>query len=113
LLRVSDEAAAAFHIPKYTDSPLGGYLWLHGLFGVSDDVDYYQIVAAPYGTSATETLTDPLVKHQFTINPDGSVTTTRVSMGPQTVGGVPNVYLLNRTGYWTFTDLRYIWNTTG
>ncbi|MFH1742054.1 MAG: hypothetical protein ABIH23_23880, partial [bacterium] len=24
-----------------------------------------------------------------------------------------NVYLLNKEGYWTFTDLRFIWNTTG
>jgi hypothetical protein len=73
LLEVSDAAVAAFHIPKYTDSPFGGHLWLHGLFGAGDDIDYYQIVAAPYGTSATETLTDPLVKYQFTINPDGTV----------------------------------------
>jgi hypothetical protein len=29
------------------------------------------------------------------------------------VGGVANVYLLNKSGYWTFTDLRHIWNTTG
>ncbi len=113
LLRVDGVSANQFHIPAYWDSPLGGYLWLHGLFGASDNVDYYQILAAPYGTSATETLTDPLAKTQFTINLDGTVTRTRVVMGPQTVGGVPNVYLLNKSGYWTYTDLRYIWNTTG
>jgi parallel beta-helix repeat protein len=113
LLQVSDAVAASFHIPKYVDSPFGGVLWLHGLFGALDEVEYYQIVAAPYGTSATETLTDPLYKTNFTINPDGSVTSTRVHMGPMTVGGVPNVYLLNKSGYWTFTDLRHIWNTTG
>ncbi len=113
LLRVDGVSADQFHIPGYWDSPLGGYLWLKGLFGASDNVDYYQILAAPYGTSATETLTDPLAKTRFTINPDGTVTRTRVQMGPQTVGGVPNVYLLNKNGYWTFTDLRHIWNTTG
>lgn len=113
LLRVDGVAANQFHIPNYWDSPLGGYLWLHGLFGATDNVDYYQIVAAPYGTDATQTLTDGLAKTQFTINLDGTVTRTRVEMGPQTLGGVPNVYLLNKSGYWTFTDLRHIWNTTG
>jgi hypothetical protein len=113
LLVVDPTAAADFHIPQYADSPLGGNLWLHGLFGAGDDVDYYQILASPYGISATETLSDPLSKINFTINPDGTVTATRIQMGPQTIGGVPDLYLLNKTGYWTFTDLRFIWNTAG
>ncbi|MGC9328408.1 MAG: hypothetical protein ACP5I1_12305, partial [Candidatus Hinthialibacter sp.] len=99
--------------PQFTDAAFGGVLWIRGLFSDADDVDYYQILATPYGTSETAPLTDPLAKHHYTINPDGTVTTTRIQMGPQTVGGVDNVYLLNKEGYWTFTDLRHIWDTTG
>jgi len=113
LLTVSATTAADLHIHQFTDAPLGGYLWFDGLFGATDEVDYYQILAAPYGTSATTTLNDPLAKTLFTINPDGSVTGTRIQMGPHTIGGVPDVYLLNKEGYWSFTALRYIWNTTG
>ncbi|MFB3787507.1 MAG: C25 family cysteine peptidase [bacterium] len=113
LLRVSDSVVSSLHVPKYWDTAFGGALELRGLFGPSDPVDYYQIVAAPYGTSATAALSDPLSKIQFTINPDNTVTTTTVKMGPHTIGGVPNLYLLNKAGYWTFTDLRMIWNTAG
>jgi len=113
LLRVSDAVADDLSIQKFTDAALGGYLWLRGLFGADDDVDYYQVLVAPYGTSSSVALDDPLVKTQFTINSDATITRTQIQMGPQTVGGVPNVYLLNKEGYWTFTDLRLIWNTTG
>ncbi len=113
LLQVSDTVKNDLHIPKYTDAAFGGNLWIRGLFGESDDVDYYQILAAPYGTSATETLDDPLSKTHFTIEEDGSVNKTNVRMGPLTVGGVQNVYRLNKDGYWSFTDLRYIWRTSG
>ncbi len=113
LLRVSDAVKNDLHIPKYTDAAFGGTLWIRGLFGEGDDVDYYQILAAPYGTSATEALDDPLTKTHFTINPDGSVNKNRVRMGPLTVGDVDNVYKLNKEGYWSFTDLRFIWRTGG
>jgi parallel beta-helix repeat protein len=113
LVRVSNQVANDFHIPRYTDAPLGGYLWISGLFGASDDVDYYQILVTPIRSRSSFELNDPLTKYQYTINPDGTVTTTRVQLGPQTIGGVSNLYQLNKGGYWTYPDLRIIWNTTG
>ncbi len=114
LLRVSAAEAAAQSIPRFTDAAFGGQLWIRGLFGANDNIDYYQLVAASYVDSITKTLTDPLTKIKFTINSDGSVTSTRVRMGPITVAGVPNLYILNQPDeYWTYTDLRHIWNTNG
>lgn len=111
LVRVSNQVASDFHIPRYTDAPLGGQLWISGLFGAADEVDYYQLVVRR-GREIFE-LSDPLAKYQYTLNPDGTVTTTRVQLGPQTIDGVSNLYQLNKGGYWTFPDLRMIWNTTG
>jgi hypothetical protein len=113
LLRVSQTVADDLHIPEFKDAAFGGNLWIRGLFGEADDVDYYQILAAEHGTSATKTLTDPLVKTRFIINPDGTVSRNRIVMGPVDVGATKNVYKLNREGRWSYTDLRYIWRTSG
>lgn len=111
LLRVSSEVASDLSIHAFHDTPFGGTLWIRGLFGEMDDVDYYQVLATPYGTTDTMELSDPLVKTQFFINPDGTVTTTNVTLGPLMIDGVSNLYRLNREGYWSFTDVRYIWRT--
>ncbi|HQH71322.1 MAG TPA: right-handed parallel beta-helix repeat-containing protein, partial [bacterium] len=113
LANVSATAASDFSIPQYKDSPFGGYLWLRGLFGAADDVDYYQIIARSEDGTEEFVLSDPLVKTLTVINPDGSTTSTQIQLGPQTIGGVQNLYQLNKTGYWSQQDLRMIWNTGG
>ncbi len=119
LANVSPTSASDFHIPQYKDSPLGGYLWIRGLFGAVDDVDYYQILVKKWenfsdpGTGEFVPLSDSLAKLLYTINPDGTVTSTRVVLGPKVIGGIYNLYELNKSGFWTFPDLRIIWNTTG
>ncbi|MGC9328144.1 MAG: right-handed parallel beta-helix repeat-containing protein, partial [Candidatus Hinthialibacter sp.] len=113
LASVSATAASDFHIPQFKDAPFGGHLWIRGLFGVNDPVDYYQILATPEGSSTATPLSDPLVKTRYTINPDGTVTRTRERLGPLTIGGVSNLYQLNKEGTWSQEDLRMIWNTSG
>ena len=49
LANVSAPVATALSIYPYKDAPFGGNLWMHGLFGTTDDsVYYYQILAAPW-----------------------------------------------------------------
>ncbi|MBD3266270.1 DUF5123 domain-containing protein, partial [bacterium] len=113
LLRVAPAVADELHIPAFKDTAFGGNLWIRGLFGEDDEVDYYQILVTEHGTSTTRALDDPLVKTRFIINPGGTVTKNRVVMGPITIDGIPNLYKLNREGRWSYTDLRYIWRTNG
>ncbi|NUN97851.1 MAG: right-handed parallel beta-helix repeat-containing protein, partial [Candidatus Omnitrophica bacterium] len=110
---VSPTAAMDFQIPQYLDSPFGGSLWIRGLFGVADSVDYYQLFALPEGATTPIALDDPLSKVRYTILPGGTVVHTTVHLGPQTIGGVPNLYQLNKEGYWSHEDLRMVWNTSG
>lgn len=114
MLRVSAETASDLGIPRFWDAPLGGTLFIRGLFGAADNVDYYQIQVAPHGLGEEpEALDEPLYKDRFTIHPDGTVSSERILMGPLTVDGVSNLYTLNKEGLWSFTDLRYAWNTEG
>jgi len=114
LANVSPSVANALHIYQYEDAPFGGYLWLHGLFGSSDDtVRYYRIYAAPWsggvppGPGAFTQVTDPLSKVKYTIGPGGVVTATLENVGPDANG----MYLRTESGYWAFPDLKMIWNT--
>lgn len=117
LANVSDKVANDFRIHKFTDSPFGGNLWVHGLFGINDDVDYYQILIGKWNNNtmpdpnAFINLKDPLTKVKYIINPDGSVSHQYVSLGPKTINGTKDLYQLTRDGYWTHIDLRIIWNT--
>ncbi len=114
LLDVSESVADSLRIPEFDAAAFGGKLFLRGLFGVNDDVDYYQILYKPFDSSDAPTpINDPLNKVKYNINEDGTISRTRIQMGPQTVDGVSNLYLLNKSGYWSFTDLRMIWNTNG
>jgi len=117
LANVSDKVHEDFKIPKYTDSPFGGNLWIHGLFGDKDDVDYYQILVGKWtnGTAPDPDdfvcLNDPLTKVKYIINPDGTVYHQYVNLGPKTINSTDNLYQLTREGYWAHIDLRIIWNT--
>ncbi|MCD4741777.1 MAG: right-handed parallel beta-helix repeat-containing protein [Desulfobacteraceae bacterium] len=117
LANVSDKVASDFKIPKYTDSPFGGNLWIHGLFGSKDNVNYYQILVGkwingkPPAPGSYACLNDPLTKVRYIINPDGTVSHQYVNLGPKSIGSTDNLYQLTREGFWTHIDLRIIWNT--
>lgn len=121
LANVDPVLASEYGIAAYRNSPFGGKLWIHGLFGDSPpdtDVKYYQIYVGKWNGSTPPDsndfipLDDPLTKVKYTINPDGSVYHEKVSLGPKSVDGYDNLYELTRTGYWSHIDLRMIWNTT-
>jgi hypothetical protein len=106
-------------IPPYTDSPFGGTLWLHGLFGYNDNVDYYKILVARWndGNEPNEddyvALSDSLTKVRYFIDPcDGTWRYEYVNLGPKTIDGITNLYELTDEGYWSHIDLRARWNTT-
>lgn len=114
LANVSSGIASALAIYPYKDAPFGGWLWIHGLFGTSDtNVNYYKIYAAKWngntrpGPGDFKPVLDPLTKIQYTISLDGKVISTPVSVGPDALG----FYKRTDSGYWSFPDLKMIWNT--
>ncbi|MBL9167136.1 MAG: right-handed parallel beta-helix repeat-containing protein [Verrucomicrobiales bacterium] len=114
LANVRSSVASALSIYPYKDAPLGGNLWLHGLFGSSDTaIRYYRIYAAkwtgntPPAAADFQPITDPLSKIRYTINPSGTVTSTLESIGPDANG----LYRRTDSGYWSHSDLMMIWNT--
>ena len=115
LANVPAKVAALLRIPAYKDSPFGGDLRLHGLFGESDGVAYYRILAGKwigdFKPLVYTALSDPLVKVNYTVNTDSSVTRQYVNLGPKELGGKENLYQLTASGFWSHLDLRMIWNT--
>lgn len=114
LANVSAPVSTALSIYPFKDAPFGGNLWMHGLFGTTDDsVYYYQILAAPWvgntppSIAAFQPIDDPLSKIRYTIAPGGVVTATLVNIGPDASG----MYLRTESGYWAHPDLKMIWNT--
>ena len=82
-----------------------------GTVRAADDVDYYRSRARKMEPKFV--LSDPLVKTLTVINPHWLDHVHPNQLGPQTIGGVQNLYQLNKTGYWSQQDLRMIWNTGG
>lgn len=118
LANVSSAVHIDLGIYQYTDSPFGGRLWLQGLFGADDDdITYYKIMvakwvsASPPPPSAFVPLKDPLTKIKYTINPDGTVNSERITLGPLSMYGQEGIYKRTNTGYWAHRDLKMIWNT--
>jgi hypothetical protein len=119
LANVSSAVASALRIYPYKDAPFGGNLWLHGLFGTSDDfITHYRLYAARWTGASPPTLgefaplTDPLSKIKYTVGPGGTVTTALEAIGPDADG----LYLRTDrpgSGYWAHPDLKLIWNTRG
>ncbi len=119
LANVSSAVSSALGIYAYKDAPFGGSLWLHGLFGSSDTlVRYYRVYAAKWTGASAPALADfqplsvPLSKIRYIVNPDGTVTTSLESVGPDANG----LYLRTDrpdSGYWAHPDLKLIWNTRG
>lgn len=114
LANVTPAVASALSIYPYKDAPFGGMLWIHGLFGMSDStVQYYKIFAAkwngntPPAAGDFQPITDPLTKIKYTITSDGHVVSTPVQVGPNADG----YYQRTDSGYWSFPDLKMIWNT--
>ena len=119
LANVSQQIHNDLGVELYKDAPFGGRLWLHGLFGDQDPVDYYQILVARWPDNNTQPdpadfvpLTDTLTKVKYTRQSDNTIKYEYINLGPQTVGSTANVYQLTRDGWWSHIDLRMIWNTT-
>jgi parallel beta-helix repeat protein len=122
LVDVNETEAAEFGIPVYRDCAFGGTLWLHGLFGAGDNVDYYQILVGKWddGSGPSDedyvALSESLTKVRWFIDPCGVWTYEYVTLGPKTIPGadgndIENLYELTDQGYWSHMDLRARWNT--
>jgi len=117
LVNVDPNVHHELGIHEYKDSPFGGRLWLHGLFGGGDNVDYYQILVGKWNDGNEPnsedyvTLSDSLTKVEYFIDPCGVWTYRYVTLGPQTIDGNDNLYQLTDEGYWSHIDLRARWNT--
>ena len=119
LANVSASVARDLGIPAFKDAPFGSKLKVSGMFGSDDTmVSYYQILMAkwdngtPPALSEFEPITDPLHKIQFIINPDGTVSTPRVFLGPLTYGSLKGLYKRTNTGRWAHPTLKMVWNTS-
>lgn len=117
---VSAEMADEFSIPAYKNAPFGSKIWIHGLFGSDDDVDYYQILLGawdgdtPPAAEDFEALDDKLTKVLYTYDPgEGEWTSENIKIGPLTVDSIDNLYMLTSAseGFWSHLDLRCIWDT--
>lgn len=119
---VAPAVASALSIPAYTNTPFGSKVWIYGLFGLEDPVDYYQVLIGPWVGDTPPNpgdftpLTETLVKVQYIYNNiTNEWTYLYVAVGPQTVWGVENVYLLTTplvgSGFWSNMDLRMILDT--
>lgn len=121
LADVDAATASDLHIPAYADAPFGATLRIHGLFGETDianGVRYYQILLAPWDAPDDppepedyEPLATGLSKVKYIPQPDATVLTQIVTLGPQTISGITNLYKLTYQGWWSQIDLRMIWNT--
>ncbi len=121
LADVDAATAADLHIPAYTDAPFGATIRIHGLFGETDianGVRYYQILLAPWDAPDDppepedyEPLATGLSKVKYIPQPDATVLTQIITLGPQTISGISNLYELTYQGWWSQIDLRMIWNT--
>jgi hypothetical protein len=118
LADVNSTAANLLGIPAYTDSPFGRTLWVHGLFGVNDDVNHYQVLVAKWDDGNEPDpndyvpLSDPLTKVRYFIDPlTGDWSYQYVTLGPKTIDGITDLYELTDDGYWSHIDVRVKWNT--
>ncbi len=132
LTDVNGAEALALGIPAYMDCPFGGNLWVHGIFGNANPVTHYQIRVGKWVGSSEPTveectpLSDGLTKVKYFIeDANGAVTHKYISLGPDTLDGVDNLYEVTSGEmqkewvggkmYWTSwsqADLRMRWNTT-
>jgi len=115
---VTPEQADDYHIYAYSNSPFGSSLWIHGLFGDEDDVAYYQIQQGkwdgntPPDVNDFKLLDDKLYKVLYTYDSNsGKWNYQSVKIGPHTIDGVENLYMLTREGFWSQIDLLIVWNT--
>lgn len=121
LADVDPATAADLHIPAYADAPFGATIRIHGLFGETDilnGVRYYQILMAPWDAPNDPPepedyapLATGLAKVKYTPQPDATVLTQVITLGPQTISGINNLYELTYEGWWSHIDLRMILNT--
>lgn len=119
---INDVNGLADDTSAYPDSPFGGTLNIFGafskdLYSMSPPV-YYRIRIDKYGPPSPPVyMNDALVKTKYTVNfTTGTVDTKSETLGPWTVSGIPNCYLLtpiavSNNEFWSFPDLVARWNT--
>ncbi|MHC4085405.1 MAG: right-handed parallel beta-helix repeat-containing protein [Planctomycetota bacterium] len=123
LADLDSNTADQLGIYTYRHSPFGGTIWLNGLFGPDDNVDYYQILVGMWDGENPPILyaplSDPLTKVHYFVDPcsaDTYDTYEHVNLGPRTIPGtdgndIDNLYKLTDEGFWSHIDLRARWNT--
>jgi hypothetical protein len=90
------------------DAPFGSTLDICGWFGVFTGVEYYKIKYT--GSGSPVEMTDALYNLRYDV---GLKTFVSVKMGPQTIGGVNNLYALPTAGFpWIYPDRLIRWDTT-
>ncbi len=108
--------ASQFHVHQYTNTPFSSTVRLHGLFGATDDVGYYEVLIAPWAGSIPpdgdfEALTDSLYKTRTTYNTiTGEWEAESIEIGPHPYDG-KQFYIYTDEGFWSHLDTRLIWNT--
>jgi hypothetical protein len=91
------------------NAPFGSSLDICGWFGLFTGVEYYKIKQTRSGGS-TEEISDPLYNLRYDAVLKKFVS---VHMGPQTIGGVNNLYALPTLGLpWVYPDRLIRWDTT-
>jgi len=113
-------------IHQYKEAPLGGNLFIFGAFDqplYSIGV-HYRIKITNLDTSTDTYMSDLLVKTKYTVDLTTmpiAVTAERITLGPKTIGAIPNCYELTPLStsagsvhtFWSFPDLLALWGTGG
>ncbi len=91
------------------NAPFGSSLDICGWFGLFTGVEYYKIKQTRSGGSTVE-IDDPLYNLRYDA---GLKKFVSEKMGPQTIGGVNNLYALPTSGLpWVYPDRLIRWDTT-
>lgn len=102
------------------DRPFGGSPWLFGAFGTEESFFRYAVKIAkwvgstPPPEAAFSYVDDPLSKVRYDIS-GGTLTSSRVALGPNDLGGKPS-YIPTVNGgniFWAHENLKTILNTVG
>jgi len=114
-----EQSGAKRGLTKVRDRPFGGSPWLYGAFGFSETGIFRYAVKIAKWTGGTpplpgdfEYVDDPLSKVRFDIS-GGTLSTSRVALGPFEFAGRPTYVLTRNSGniFWSHENLRMVLNT--